>query len=171
MICPACGFKNLQGQDECVRCLASLSQEEESHPGVPIRWRVQRDPVSSLDPSTIEPQVVPAGTSLAEGIRRMQEKNVGYLLIADARGRLSGILTEHDLLCRVAGQIEDLSGHTVDQFMQRQPAALRPSDPISHALHHMAVNDFMYIPIVQDDGRPHDLLSFRRIARLIEQME
>lgn len=171
MICPSCGYENLQGHDECGRCQASLMQEDQPQPDTPNRWRVVVDPISSLAPSTIAPQVVPRGTTLADGIRRMQEKNVGYLLVVDNDGKLVGIFTEHDVLCRIAGEIDDFESYTVDQFMESQPTSLKPFEPISHALHFMAVNDFMYIPVVDDEGRPIDLLSFRRVARLIEQME
>jgi len=170
MICPACGYDNLPGVDECVRCDSSLMQSDVPQPDTPTRWRVMVDPLSSLDRSTVEPQVVPAGTALVQGVRRMQEKNVGYLLITDAVGKLIGILTEHDLLGLLAAN-PDLSGLTVDQVMTPNPTTLKPSEPIKHALHYMAINDFMYLPLVDDEGRPEDLLSFRRMARLIEQME
>lgn len=171
MICPACGHDNLPGEDECVRCASSLMQADVPQPDTPARWRVMVDPVSSLSPSTIQAQVVPAGTSLLDGIRRMQEKNIGYLLVTDRDGKLVGMLTEHEILCGVVGVLEDLSGRTVDEFMHTEPISLRPSEPIKHALHHMAVNDSMYLPLVDDEGRPQDLLSFRRVIRLIEQME
>jgi len=58
-----------------------------------------------------------------------------------------------------------------DQVMTRNPTVLQPSEPIKHALHFMATNDFMYLPLVDEAGRPVDMLSFRRVARLIEQME
>jgi predicted transcriptional regulator len=171
VICPSCGYENVPGQDECIRCESSLMQEDVPQPDTPTRWRVMVDPISSLDPSTIEPQIVPAGTSLAEGVRRMQEKNVGYLLVTGTDGRLAGILTEHDLLCRVAGQVTSLESYTVDELMSPRPTALKSSEPIKHALHFMALNDFMYIPLVDSAERPEDLLSFRRVARLIEHME
>jgi len=170
MICPSCAYENMPGQDRCVRCESSLMQEDVPQPDNAVRWRVMVDPISSLSASTIEPQIVPAGTSLAEGVRRMQEKNVGYLLVTDGEGKLAGILTEHDLLLRVAGQTADLEGMTVDQVMSPDPTTLNPSEPIKHALHFMAVDDFMYIPLVDEENRPRDILSFRRIGRLIEQM-
>ena len=170
MICPSCGNENLPGQDRCVECLSSLMQDDVPQPDTAARWRVMVDPVSSLQASTIPPQVIPAGTSLSNGVRRMQEKNVGSLLVTGLDGKLAGILTEHDLLCRVACQIQDLDGYTVDQFMTSNPTVLEPTEPIAHALHFMAVDDFMYIPIVEE-GRPVDLLSFRRVGRLIEHME
>jgi len=170
MICPACGYDNLPGQDECVRCESSLMQSDVPQPDTPARWRIMVDPISSLAPSTVEPQVVPAGTSMVEGVRRMQEKNVGYLLVADAAGKLVGILTEHDLLGLLAAG-PDLSAYTVDQVMTPNPTTVQASEPIKHALHFMAVNDFMYLPVVDNESRPQDLLSFRRIVRLIEHME
>ena len=69
MICPSCGYENLPGQDECVECEASLQQEDVPHPDTPVRWRIMADPISSLDSSTVEPQVVPTGTPLVAGIR------------------------------------------------------------------------------------------------------
>jgi CBS domain-containing protein len=170
MICPSCGYDNIQGHDECAVCQASLMQEDVPQPDTPARWRIMVDPISSLDPSTIAPQMVSVGTSLADCIARMQEMNVGYVLVCDTQGRLAGIFTEHDIVCRVAGQITDLASHPVDAFMTPNPTTLRPSDPIAYALHFMGANDFMYIPIVDDAGRPTDLLSFRRVIRLIEQM-
>jgi CBS domain-containing protein len=171
MICPACGYENLPGLDECYQCQASLMQADVPQPDTPDRWHIMVDPISSLAPSKVGVQVVPMGTSLAEGVRQMQERNVGYLLVTDPGGKLIGIFTEHDLLLRIAGQIQDLENYTVDQFMTRNPTVLKSSEPIKHALHFMAMNDFMYIPLVDDEGRPEDLLSFRRVARLIEKME
>ena len=171
MICPSCGYENMPGQDRCVRCESSLMQEDVPQPDNPVRWRVMVDPISSLEPSTIAPQVVPAGVSLAEAVCRMQEKNVGYLLVTGPDGKLAGILTEHDLLLRIAGQRTDLDALTVDEVMTPNPTVLHAEEPIKHALHFMAINDFMYLPIVDDAGRPEDLLSFRRVSRLMEQME
>jgi CBS domain-containing protein len=171
MICPACGYENLPGQDRCATCESSLMQEDVPQPDTPSRWRIMVDPISSLEPSTVEPQIVPAGTSLAEGVRRMQEKNIGYLLVTDGGGKLIGILTEHDLLLQVAAEVTDLGAYTVDQVMTTDPTAVKSSEPIKHALHFMAMDDFMYVPLVDEEGRPEDLLSFRRVARLIEQME
>jgi CBS domain-containing protein len=171
MICPSCSYENMPGQDRCAECLSSLMQEDVPQPDTPGRWRVMVDPISSLAPSTIPPQIVRAGTSLQDGIRQMQEKDVGYLLVTDGQGKLTGILTEHDLLKLVASGDSDFGSRTVDEVMSANPSTVKAWEPISHALHYMAIDDFMYVPVVDEEGRPKDLLSFRRVARLIEQME
>ena len=170
MVCPSCGTRNIAGADECRQCHESLMQEDVPQPDTPLRWRVMVDPVSSLDPSTVRAQTALRGTPLVAGIRQMQEANVGYLLITDEEGRLRGIFTEHDVLCSIAGCVDDLEGRTVDEFMTVSPCTVHPDSPIAHALHFMAMNDFMYVPIVDHQTRPVDLLSFRRVGRLIEQI-
>jgi CBS domain-containing protein len=173
MICPACGYENLPGRAECAECVASLMQEDVPmpDPDMPLRWRIMVDPIDSLEKSSIPPQMISSGACLADAIRQMQEMNVGYLLVTNAQDRLQGIFTEHALLKQVAGQITDLQAHRVDEFMSSDFTTLSPAQPISHALHHMGMDDFMYIPLVDDQGRPQDLLSFRRVCRLIDQME
>jgi CBS domain-containing protein len=146
-------------------------QEDVPQPDSLIRWRVMVDPVASLEPASIKLQTVSAGTSLAEAVRQMQDRNVGYLLITDTDDKLVGILTEHDLMRRIACRIPDLTRHTVDEFMTPDPTVVSPDDPIKHALFHMAVNDFMYVPVVDEQHRPRDLVSFRRLCAVIEQLE
>ena len=170
MNCPACGAENLPGLDRCDTCGSSLEGDLIRASGTG-RWRAATDPISSLDPSTIVPQVAREGTALDQAISQMCGHNVGYLMIVDEHGLLTGILTEHDILRRIACQEADLSGLTVDDLAQRNPTALQESDPIAHALHFMALHDFMYIPVVDERGRPVDLLSFRRVIRLLERID
>jgi arabinose-5-phosphate isomerase len=171
MICPSCGHDNLPGHDECSECLASLMQEDV--PGIhsPSRWRAMVDPVSSLGDSGHELLTVPAGTSLADAVAGMQQRNVGYVLVTDAEGRLVGILTEFDVLQRIAGHVRDLAAHKVDEFMTRNPTTLKADEPIKHALHFMGLDELTYIPLVDAQNRPKDLLSVRRLTTLIENME
>ncbi len=171
MICPSCGYENLPGQDRCADCLSSLTQDDVPQPSDSVRWRVMVDPISSLEPSTIPPQVIPAGTSLADAVRRMQEQNVGYVMVTGPDGRLAGLLTEQDLVRRAPEWLEDLGARPVETLINPDPTTLEPSEPIAHALHFMAVDGIRYLPLTDEAGRPQDLLSFRRVARLIEQME
>jgi CBS domain-containing protein len=146
-------------------------QDDVPQPDTPIRWRVMVDPISSLEASTIAPQTVPSGTSLEAAVARMRERGIGYLLVTDAEGVLLGLLTEKELLRRGIHSRADLEGHQVDDLMQAKPTTLQSSDPIAHALHFMALDESLYIPLVDDQGRPEDLLSFRRLARLFEHMQ
>jgi CBS domain-containing protein len=171
MICPSCGLSNLPGQDECSSCGTDLAGESLAQPDTPTRWRVLVDPIASLQPSTIQVQTISRHATVQEALAQMRARGVGYLLAVDADGRLAGILTELDLLMKLPDSREIPQGMLVEDLMTVDPTALNPDAPIAHALHFMALDGTTYIPVVDDDGRPCDMLSFRRLGRLFERLE
>jgi CBS domain-containing protein len=126
------------------------------------------DPITMLHsppPATVSPE-----TSLAEVVRHMRESSIGYVLVVDEAGKLIGICTERDLLCKVAGQLTDLGSVPVSQLMTPNPTALKATEPIKHALFLMAHNGFRHIPLVDDEGRPHGITTVRHVIDYIEQI-
>ena len=117
------------------------------------------DPISSLDLPM--PECASADTSVAEAIETMREKNLGCLLVVDKRGLLRGIFAQGDLFEKVAGRDLDLHQTTVHSLMTKDPTSLKTSDPIGHLLHLMSLHGFRHIPIVDPDGRPVGLASFK----------
>jgi CBS domain-containing protein len=166
--CPSCGYDNLPGVDECVRCLESLMQEDVPQARTAVEHSIMFDPIASLH--SPPPQTVTPGTPLSEVVRQMRETNIGYVLVLDVEQRLVGIFTERDLLCKVAGQITDLSSIPVSRLMTPNPTALRANEPIKHALFLMAHNGFRHIPLVDEDGRPHGLATVRHMIEYIERL-
>lgn len=165
MTCPACGYDNLAGADECAHCFESLTQEDVPQPTTPLEATIMDDPIASL--KLADPVSVELGTPVGRAVARMQERNIGCVIILD-RGKLAGILTEHDLLCKIVGQSIDLEATPVDSFMTPNPSSLKSSDPLNQALHLMAIQGYHYIPVVDDAGRATGIFSFRRIAEMIE---
>lgn len=165
MICPTCGHDNVPGVDECASCLTSLSQEDLPTSTAGAHHIIMTDPISTLDPPP--PVCISPETSLAETISELRRHNVGALLITDAEGKLVGIFTERDVLYKVAGQVHDLSAIPVSQMMTSNPTALKADVPIAHALHLMALHGFRHIPIVDDEGRPQGITSFRGMVQFI----
>jgi CBS domain-containing protein len=165
MICPTCGHDNIQGQDHCAECLASLSQEDLPAATSAAHHIIMTDPISRLRPPA--PVCVPPDTSLAESIALLRARNVGALLVTDASGRLTGIFTERDVLYKVAGKLRDLAAIPVSRLMTPNPTALLDTVPIAHALHLMALHGFRHIPVVDEDGRPRGLTSFRGVVQFL----
>lgn len=172
MRCLSCGHDNLPGTDHCENCHATLMQEDV--PVARIRSSVERslseDRVETLHP--VKAVSVPEDTTLLAAIRTMRERRIGCLLITDRDGRLSGILTERDLLNRVAGKVDDLSAHPVSRFMTRDPEVIHGNPLLASALQRMMVGDLRHLPLVGADGRPDRILSSRDIinygATLVE---
>ncbi|MDE2797745.1 MAG: CBS domain-containing protein [Gemmatimonadota bacterium] len=117
------------------------------------------DPISSLDLPA--PECVSAETSVADAVEIMRSKNLGCLLVVNKQGLLRGIFAQGDLFEKVAGRDIDLTKITVDSLMTKDPTALKTSDPIGHLLHLMSLHGFRHIPIVDPDGRPVGLASFK----------
>lgn len=168
MKCPACGRDNLPGVDECVHCLESLMQEDVPQPETPVERSIMIDPIAAL--RSPAPEIVSLDTPISEVVRHMREVNVGYVLVLDREMRLAGILTERDLLCKVAGQTADLASIPVSQLMTPNPTVLRLEEPIKHAVFLMAHNNFRHIPLVDDDGRPIGITSVRHVVEFIERL-
>lgn len=165
MICPTCGHNNISGVDECAECQTSLMQEDPHSAITAAQQIIMTDPISSLDPPA--PICVSPETALAEAISSLRKHNVGALLVEDAGGRLVGILTERDVLYKVAGKVRGLSAVPVSQVMTPNPTTLKPTASIAHALHLMALHGFRHIPIVDNESRPIALMSFRGMVQFI----
>jgi CBS domain-containing protein len=70
----------------------------------------------------------------------------------------------------IAGEARNLAEIPVDTLMTRRATALKPTTPIAHGLHLMAVHGFRHIPLVDDVGRPTGILSSRRIVEYIQEI-
>ena len=161
MKCPACGYDNLPGADACENCGTSLTQEDVPQAGTEIERSLMEDPVACLQP--IRPLTVDRQTTLAEAIQLMRNHGIGCVLITGDDGRLSGILTERDLLQKVAGQGLDLGECRVGDFMSPAPESSKPDHPLAYGLQRMIISDIRYLPIVDDSDRPAGIVSSRDI--------
>jgi CBS domain-containing protein len=78
-------------------------------------------------------------------------------------GTLTGILTERDLLQKVAGLGLDLPHCRVRDFMSGAPESGRAENPLAYALQRMIVSDIRYLPLVDAAGRPTGIVSSRDV--------
>lgn len=128
-----------------------------------VQDRLTQEPLASLKPRP--PITVEAAASLEKAIRRMNAHHIGCLLVTDAGDRLVGIFTEKDVLMRVAGLVDNLAAAQVGDYMTANPIALTADLPIARALHEMALYGFRHLPLVDGDGRPEGIISFRDVVR------
>ncbi len=170
MLCPSCGQDNLPGADQCAQCQTSLMQED--IPIALIRSRLEQslseDTVEMLGPRTAVS--VAEDTHLDTAVQMMRSKKIGCLLVTDHDGRLSGILTERDLINKVASSVEDLAAHTVDQFMTRRPETVQSDQLLACALQRMMVTDLRYLPLVDDENRPTQIISSRDVIGYLNSL-
>jgi CBS domain-containing protein len=110
------------------------------------------------------PGSVQAGTPLRDALAVMRANGGDAVLVLDGR-RLTGILTERDVLNRVLGSEVDES-RAVDEFMTNSPRALPADATLIDVMKSMEQGHFRNVPLVADDGsvvgllRQQDLLEY-----------
>jgi CBS domain-containing protein len=162
VICPACGFANLQGVDECENCGADLRIADLPQPGSTFEARLTVVPLR--DVRHHKPLAIAPEASCADAVRQMQQARVGCLLVEDAGGTLRGILSERDLVLKLDDRtLEEVA---VAAVMTPDPVVLRADDSVAVAINKMAVGGFRHIPLV-DDGRATGIVSARDVFRYI----
>ena len=156
MICPVCGFNNLQGVDECENCGADLRAADIPEPSSAFEASLVDVPLAAVKHHT--PLTIAPSASAADAVQQMRSANVGCLLVEDADGTLRGILSERDLLLKLNGSA--LEGVGVADLMTSDPVVLRGDDSVAVAIHKMAVGGFRHIPLVAD-GHVTGIVSAR----------
>jgi CBS domain-containing protein len=112
----------------------------------------------SEDLLTVEP-----GDRLTEVAERMVARDVGAVLVLEG-GRLSGILTERDVLRAVAGGLDEAT--TVVDWMTRDPDTLETEETTREAATLMIHGGFRHLPIVEGDDVV-GMLSIRDLMRIV----
>lgn len=166
MKCPACGFENLPGAEICEACGSDLTAVETGEPELPIQQALAEDTIDHLFPY---PAItVEVGTSIAATLRAMQDKRFGCAMVVRG-GKLVGIVTERDMLYKVANRITELEATPVDVIMTPNPGVVRHGDTLAKALNLMALHKYRHVPIVDDEDRPLGFLSSKGIFKYLCQ--
>jgi len=164
MICPACGFDNIAGNDDCERCGTPLTGADVPAPQTRFEARLVDGRLSGLashSPRTVEP-----GTPVADVMATMRTDGLDGVLVIDG-GRLVGIFTERDALLKLAGR--SLAGISVSDVMTPDPVVLREDDTVGVAIHKMALGGFRHIPLV-DGGSPTGIVTARDVFHRISEI-
>ena len=103
--------------------------------------------------------VAPPDASVDHAARLMKEAHVGAVLIVE-QGRLVGIFTERDAVCRVLAARRDSLLTQVAEVMTRDPVTVSPDETFGYALLLMHDNGFRHAPVVEN-GRPIGVVSVR----------
>ena len=106
--------------------------------------------------------LVAQGSRMGEALVTMSAKGFGCVLVVDARGLLSGIITDGDLRRHMSA---DLLGQTVDQVMTANPASVPPETLVAEALEIVETRKIGAL-IVTEDRRPVGLVHVLDLLRI-----
>jgi CBS domain-containing protein len=161
MICPDCGYDNIEGVDGCEQCGQPLVDFDPA--SCEFEESISRHSIAVLSP---KPAVTLQGTTtVRDSIRAMSDKKIGCVLVKDGE-RLAGVFTERDVLNRITSNMSALD-EPVANYMTRSPETIRRQDSIAYALHQMDIGGYRHMVIVDRYGEPTGVLSVRDILRFL----
>jgi CBS domain-containing protein len=114
------------------------------------------------------PLTLPSTTSIQEACRSMRERRVGAVMVTDALGRLAGIFTGRDGVCRVLAERLDPGRATLAEVMTRKPDTMPPNKTAIEAMRAMQDGGYRHLPVV--DGEKIVGIVSRGDFRGVEQV-
>lgn len=106
---------------------------------------------------------VEATETLTDAAAQMHARGVGAALVLNGE-RLSGILTERDVLRAVA--TGEVAGTKVGAWMTHDPETVEPGERPGHAAAIMLHGGFRHLPVLEGDT-PIGIVSIRDLMRVV----
>jgi CBS domain-containing protein len=113
--------------------------------------------VMSTELVTVDPTATVASAATVMGA-----KQVGSALVLEDE-RLAGIFTERDILRALASDF-DAAGHTVAEWMTKDPGTIEVGTSVAEALDRMLEGGFRHLPVMEND-RLVGVVSLRDLSR------
>lgn len=96
-----------------------------------------------------QPVMLPPKATVADACRAMRDRRVGSVVVAAADGRLAGIFTGRDAVCRVLAAGKDPAATLLGDVMTPDPATMSPDQTALDALRLMWDGGFRHLPLVK----------------------
>lgn len=105
----------------------------------------------------------PAAT-LAAAAKLLAERRIGAVLVTGVDGRLSGILSERDIVRVLAERGADVLHDRVDRVMTRKVVTCTEAETIAAIMERMTAGKFRHLPVV-DQGRLVGVVSIGDVVK------
>ena len=108
--------------------------------------------------------IEPSGRAV-DAVKTMAEQNLGSLVVLE-QGRMSGLLTFHELLQALAKRGGALGDLKVSDIMVRAPVTAAPEMEVNDLRRTMLESGARYLPVMQDE-KLLGVISFRDVAKAV----
>ena len=108
-----------------------------------------------------------ANESVHEAAKRMEENNVGCLVVVNEGGKPLGIVTDRDIVTRAVAKELKPAETPLSVVMTREPRSVNESTPIEEAVATMGSAGIRRIVVTGDEGLLVGILSVDDVIELI----
>lgn len=102
---------------------------------------------------------------LASAAELLARHGIGAVLIRGAGGRISGILSERDIVRAISDSGADALRQTVGQVMTRNVATCSEDDTVAELMERMTAGKFRHLPVLRDG----ELVGLVSIGDVVKQ--
>lgn len=92
-----------------------------------------------------------AAATLRDAVERLAARNIGAVVISDAEGRLSGILSERDIVRELAASGPGALDVAVERVMSSEVITCAPTTKTDELMRLMTEQRIRHIPVVDGD--------------------
>ena len=117
--------------------------------------RVKGSRLLSVEPSS----------RVADAVSTMAGENLGSLVVLE-QGRMTGMLTFHEVLRALAARSGSFGELRVADIMERDPVTAAPEMEVNDLRRTMLESGARYLPVMQD-GKLLGVISFRDVAKAV----
>lgn len=121
-----------------------------------------------LEIMTRDPVTTTADLPLNEAATVMRDRGVGSLIVLDGKNA-TGILTERDIVTKVAAEDKKPSSLTVRDVMSSPVIAIHPHEDVEEAARRMSARRIRRLPVVED-GRLVGIVTENDILRIMPSL-
>ncbi len=102
--------------------------------------------------------------TLSEVVAILAEKNIGAVVVADAEGRVLGILSERDIVRAIGKSGPGVLDNAVSKYMTSRVMTITEKETVCSAMEQMTQHRFRHLPVVKD-GRLAGLVSIGDLVK------
>ncbi|MFH1134062.1 MAG: CBS domain-containing protein [Nanoarchaeota archaeon] len=117
------------------------------------------------DTMTQQPVTVAPSLSLADAATMMRQHHVGSLVIMDGR-KLSGVLSEQDIVRKAVAEGLDCTDCRVSSIMETNLRTISPREDLYDALMTMRDLNIRHLPVLDNGGGMVGLLTLKDILKI-----
>lgn len=115
--------------------------------------------IMTADVETCQPE-----SDLGAAATIMWKRDCGSVPVVDAEGRVVGMITDRDICMAVSTRNKLASAIKVGEVISGRVYACSPEDRVADALETMQSAQLRRLPVVDDDGKLHGILSINDLV-------
>lgn len=109
---------------------------------------------------------IDAGATLAGALAQLRDEGVGALVVAPTGDCVEGIVSERDLVRRLAEAGADALGEPVRDVMTSPVVTCAPDDDVAHLMRLMTDRRVRHLPVVDGGGRLVGIVSIGDLVKV-----